>query len=79
MFAVSNSSSGPWSYVGSDGTSNTYVTPTGPNVSKNLVSTSNGYALFSGYRYFRYRVYLGASSGNTQSPIVNDVVVNWSP
>ena len=74
QFATSNNSAGPFSFIGSDGTSNTYYTPTGPNVSKSL-----SYSLFNNFRYFKVRTFLKSNTAQTQSPIVNDVVVNWSP
>ncbi|MCR4328139.1 MAG: hypothetical protein NUV53_01340 [Patescibacteria group bacterium] len=73
QFAISNASSGPWSYGGSDGTSNTYY-EVDPNVSKNL-----DYILHSGNRYFRYRVILVSDLAQTLSPRVDDVLINWSP
>ena len=72
QLAVSNSSSGPWSYAGSDGTSNTYYTPSGAGNAINL-----SYSTFNNYRYFRYRIFITPASG--QSSQVNDVIVNWSP
>jgi hypothetical protein len=73
QFATSNSSSGPWSYKGPDGTSNTYYA-TGPNVSKRI-----DYTLHSGARYFRYRVLLVSNRDQTRSPRVDEVLINWSP
>ncbi len=73
QFATSNSSSGPWTYAGSDGTSNTYYT-TGPDVSKRI-----DYTLHSGKRYFRYRITLISNRNQTTSPTVNEVIINWSP
>ena len=71
QFAVSNSSSGPWIFVGPDGTSNTYFTPFGPGRSVSL-----GYSAFNNYRYYRYRLYIVGLGVSSQ---VNDVIVNWSP
>jgi hypothetical protein len=72
QFAVSNSSSGPWNFTGPDGTPNTYYDPTGPNVPLPL-----NYTLYNNYRYFRYIVTLVSTS--TSTPVVNNVIVNWSP
>jgi streptogramin lyase len=75
QLAVSNSSSGPWNtanFWGTDGTSNTYYTPTGPGSPITL-----NYATFKGYRYFRYRVTIGYLNG--VSSRIDDVIVNWSP
>lgn len=73
QFAVSNASSGPWNFIGSDGTGNTYYTTTGPGVSTKL-----GYSLFNNFRYFRYRVVLVSNAAQTLSPTVTAVIVNWS-
>jgi hypothetical protein len=81
QFAVSNSSSGPWNFKGPDGTSNTYFTGN-PGASIPIIATdsgTSGYTLFNGYRYFRYRVILFASTGFAYSPTVSGITVNWSP
>ena len=73
QFAVSNASDGPWTFMGPDGTENTYYSPN-PDVSQRL-----DYSLFSDKRYFRYRVTLVSNQAQTISPQVTDVIVNWSP
>jgi hypothetical protein len=74
QFAVGNTPTGTWTttFTGPDGTANTYYVPSNPNI-----QTSLNYSLYSGYRYFRYRVTLVATP--TSTPIVNNVVVDWSP
>jgi hypothetical protein len=82
QFAVSSSSAGPWNFVGPSGDGTTYF---GKNVPPNtiipLVSNIGGagYAMFSGYRYFRYRVILFSDSSHLYTPTVTGVNVNWSP
>ena len=73
QLAVSSSSNGPWTFVGSDGTSATWFTPAIDTPLK------LSYTQFNGYRYFRYRVNLVADSSLLSTPRVDDVVVNWSP
>ena len=73
QFATSNASSGPWTFGGSDGTSNTYYN-TSPDVSLYL-----GYTPHNDARYFRYRATLVSDASQTLSPRVDDVIVNWSP
>lgn len=75
QLAASNSSSGPWTFTGPDGTGNTYYTPTAPGVSApfNYYGATNN---FTG-EFFRYRVTI--TSGAGVSAKVNDVIVNWSP
>ncbi len=73
QFATSNVSAGPWTYVGTDGTSNTYYN-TGQGVALKL-----GYTPHNNNRYFRYRVFLQSNQSQTLSPRVDDIIVNWSP
>ena len=64
QIAVSNSSSGPWSFIGPDGTSATTYT----GVAGTPISLSN-YSSLAG-RYFRYRAILTTNTGQTVSPTV---------
>ncbi len=73
QLAVSNSSSGPWTYVGSDGTTNTWFTPTAGS------PLTLSYSTFNGYRYMRYRVFMQSDTSGALLPRIDDVVVNWSP
>lgn len=73
QFAASNSTSGPWTYIGTDGTSNTSYSPS-PNV-----STPVNYSFFNNLRYIRYKVTLVSDQGQTATPRVDDVIINWSP
>ena len=72
--AVSNSSSGPWNFIGPDGMP-------GPPFYSGIAGmpiTLGNYSSLAG-RYFRYRVILTTNVAQTLSPSVNNVVVNWSP
>ena len=73
QFAVSNASSGPWSYMGPDGGSGTFYAPNADTVTK------LDYTLYNNYRYFRYRVTLVSNITQTLTPRVDDVIINWSP
>lgn len=65
QLAVSNSSSGPWTYQGAyTGTPGTPI-----NID---------YALHNNARYFRYTMTLNSNQAQTASPRVDDVNVNWS-
>jgi hypothetical protein len=75
QIAVSANSSGPWNFVGPDGTSGTIYA--GSGITGALIPLSN-YASLIG-RYFRYRVILSTNTGQTATPQVTSVVVNWSP
>ena len=74
QIASSNSSSGPWNYLGHDGSNTTYYAPTGPGVpiQINLQYHNN-------QRYFRYKIFLESNASQTLSPRVDDVIINWSP
>jgi hypothetical protein len=74
QIASSNSSSGPWSYLGPDGSDTTYYTPTDANipVQINLAQHNNK-------RYFRYKIFLESNASQTESPRVDDVIINYSP
>jgi hypothetical protein len=78
QFAVSSSSAGPWTFEGPSGDATTYFEGS-PATSISLRSLSGAYNLFTGYRYFRYRITLFSDPTYTYSPIVNQVIVNWSP
>jgi hypothetical protein len=73
QIAVSNSSSGPWNFIGPGGTSGTTYTGTAGTP----IPLGN-YSLLVG-RYFRYSVILGTNVAQTFSPSVTSVIVNWSP
>lgn len=74
QISSSNSLSGPWSYKGSDGTENTYYNSGGPNVASKINPMYH-----NNHRYFRYKIFLYSNVGQTQSPRVDDVIINWSP
>ncbi|MGH9829008.1 MAG: hypothetical protein ACREDR_37800, partial [Blastocatellia bacterium] len=64
--AASNSSAGPFNFVGPDGTSATFFTTSGASLSQ-----------FSGNRYLQYKAYLTNTDG-TVTPTLNDVTVCYS-
>ncbi len=74
QIATSNSSSGPWTYVGPDNSGNTYYQPAGPNIQIRTNRTNH-----DNNRYIRYRVYLESNIEKTLSPEVDDIIVSWSP
>ena len=78
QFAVSNSAGGPWSFLGPSGDGTTYFSGN-PGTVIDLLSTNNGYDIFAGYRYFRYRTVLFSDPTESYTPTVNQIVVNWSP
>lgn len=72
-FASANATSGPWNFIGPDGTANSaYTVAAG-------VSQPLGYGLHSNKRYFRYQTILFSDKAQRLSPRVDEVIVNWSP
>ena len=61
--AGSNSSSGPFSFVGPDGTASTFFTTSGASLSQ-----------FNGLRYLKYKAYL-STTNTAATPTLNSVVV----
>jgi len=74
QLAGSNSSSGPWTFIGPDGTTNTSY-----NGSPAIPIPITNYMAYSIYRYFRYRMILTSNTAQTISPQVTDVSIDWSP
>lgn len=72
QIASSDSSAGPWNFIGPNGTA-TDVYDAPPNTPVPLKFHHNN------KRYIRYKIYLvrGANQGDT--PVVNDIIINWSP
>lgn len=64
--AASNSSSGPFNFVGPDGTAGSYFTTSNASLSQ-----------FNGNRYLRYRAYL-ATTATTATPVLNDATACFS-
>ena len=64
--AASNSTSGPFNFVGPDGTASTFFTISGASL-----------AQFNGLRYLKYQAFLNTSDG-TVTPTLNDVAVCFS-
>jgi len=73
QFAVSSSSSGPWAFLGPDGTSSTHYSA-GVEVSTKLNPEAH-----RSRRYFRYRLILVPNSAQTLGPRVDEVIVSFSP
>ena len=78
QFAASNSSSGPWTFTGPLGTTSTSDIYVGSGNPDAPIPITN-YSVYSGFRYFRYRIILKTNTGQTVSPRVSGVSVDWSP
>lgn len=73
QIASAATSTGPWTYLGPGNTSdeNTDSYNAASNTSMPI-----SLALHNNKRYFRYKVFLYLG---TQSPEINDIIINWSP
>lgn len=72
QIATSSTSTGPWNFVGPGGDSNTWwggAQTAGQSIPLDYNITG---------RYFRYRVYLVSTVGQTATPVVTTIIVNWS-
>jgi hypothetical protein len=69
--ASSNNPSGPWTFVGSTCSTTTYYRDN-PGIQQRLDPKCH-----TGHRYFRYKIILNSGGGAT--PVVDDVVLGWSP
>ena len=68
QIATSDSSAGPWDFVGPDGTTNTYYTTSGQNI----------WSGHSGDRYVRYKAYF-STADTTVTPKLNQVSISFVP
>jgi hypothetical protein len=79
QFAVSAApTSSSWTFTGPSGTTSTsdiYVGAGTPDTPIPITS----YKAYSGFRYFRYRIILQTNTGQSISPKVTGVSVDWSP
>jgi hypothetical protein len=69
--ASSNNSVGPWNYMGPDGSASTFYTAN-PNT---IIPINLSY--HNNQRYVRYKVIIQSDSSQTQTPIINDIIINW--
>jgi hypothetical protein len=61
---------------GSSGESDVY--PTGLASPDSVIKILNQ-STHNNKRYFRYKIFLESDPGKTQTPLVEDVIINWSP
>lgn len=73
QIASGNSSGGPWTYLGPNGTVNDfYLAISGTPIKINLSNHLN-------HRYFRYKAILESDAAQSVTPRVEDIIFNWSP
>ena len=72
QISTSSSADGPWTYIGTDGTASTYYEPSAGT----QVKVVGGNHLFQ--RYIRYKVYLYPDGGNSATPNITDIIINYT-
>ncbi|MBI5079212.1 hypothetical protein HZB06_00850 [Candidatus Wolfebacteria bacterium] len=75
QIASSDNSNGPWIYYGPNNTSldsDVYSVDSNTPIVINPIQHNNK-------RYVRYKVILESNLAQTQSPTVDDIIINWSP
>ncbi len=77
QIATSNSVSGPWTYIGPDGTAASVYETAGPDAQLPLNLAAALKRNHNNTQYMRYKIWLAWSG--TQSPHVDDVVISYSP
>ncbi len=86
QFAGSNSASGPWEYKGPSGDETSYYGApcesnpfggTGCAVPDTSICVNK--SDFVNYRYIRYKVRLTSNLIQTQTPEIDDIILNWNP
>jgi len=86
QFAGSNNSSGPWNYKGPSGDATSYYgapCASNPFGGTGCASTNTSICVnksdFVNYRYIRYKVRLTSDLIQTQTPEIDDIILNWNP
>jgi len=88
QIAVSNSSTGPWSFIGPSGTSADYYSASCESSFKGGVNAGGNApkdtpicidpAQVKNMRYIRYRARLRSNLLQTDTPRIDDIILNWS-
>lgn len=76
QIAVSDNESGPWNYYGQNQNPNDYFEGSGQNQS--ILISGADRAWVNNKRYLRYKVFLESNTDHTASPIIRDIILNWS-
>lgn len=73
QIASSNHPEGPWVFMGTDCTTGTRYGNILEGTQRRIVARCH-----TGHRYFRYRILLTSLVGGT-TPVVDDIIIGWSP
>jgi hypothetical protein len=74
QIASSDSDAGPWNFLGPGASSSTYYQPSGPDIPITIELASH-----NNKRYVRYKIVLETNLEHGSSPIINDIIINYSP
>ncbi|MAF79639.1 hypothetical protein CL629_01015 [bacterium] len=84
QIAVSNSPTGPWTFIGPGGSEFTYYGASCPAAATSFPGAGADTPICidklqsASSRYLRYKVRLISNLSRTESPEINDIVLNWS-
>lgn len=70
-YKVQITSTGNWVFIGDEGSETSYYGPAGPDAPISIIPSFH-----NNYRYVRYKVFLTKTSN---SPKIDDIIINWSP
>ncbi len=70
QIASSNSSNGPWNFIGKDGTSSSYYPLEGSSIPNISIPLNSKYHY--NHRYFRYKIFLASTS---EAPVITDLAI----
>jgi hypothetical protein len=73
QIATSDNVSGPWTYIGPNGTSGNDYYQTAPNLPLRINRSNH-----NNKRYMAYRVILESDPAQSSGPTINKVILNWS-
>lgn len=79
QIAVSNSTSGPWTYYGPNQDTNQYFGNSCSGPDSPIIIGGSDRAWIANKRYLRYKVRLESDLFRSQTPTVNNIILNWSP
>jgi hypothetical protein len=78
QIAVSDSASGPWTYYGPGQNANQYFGGTCQAPGQIIKIPDADRLWLANKRYLRYKIFLTSDLAQTKTPVVEDVILNWS-
>lgn len=78
QIAVATSSGGPWNYYGPGMISSVYFGGSCPGPNQTIKISGTDRSWVNNKRYLRYKVTLESDEAGSQTPTVEDIILNWS-